>query len=124
MSSKIKGSVPSGDVTTALVHVSCLSLGFVCEPGGGHAGRQRKPASAMGDRRQGSQKPYRLRKNVVLFDVLTLASDWDRMKEEAEAAFPVLTVAGRAQANAGRSAIRGTTCWVRAFAAGFRSPWR
>jgi len=29
-------------------------------------------------------KPYRLRKNVVLFDALTLASDWDRMKEEAE----------------------------------------
>jgi HEPN domain-containing protein len=30
-------------------------------------------------------KPYRLRKNVVLFDAVTLASDWDRMKEEAEA---------------------------------------
>ena len=29
-------------------------------------------------------KPYRLRKNVVLFDALTLASDWDRMKEEAD----------------------------------------
>ncbi|MGO9172247.1 MAG: hypothetical protein ACLP7P_09810 [Rhodomicrobium sp.] len=29
-------------------------------------------------------KPYRLRKNVVLFDAVTLASDWDRMKEEAE----------------------------------------
>ena len=35
-------------------------------------------------------KPYRLRKNVVLFDALTLASDWDRMKEEAEVAMPVL----------------------------------
>jgi hypothetical protein len=33
-------------------------------------------------------KPYRLRKNVVLFDALTLASDWDRMKDEAEAAIP------------------------------------
>ena len=30
-------------------------------------------------------KPYRLRKNVVLFDAVTLAGDWDRMKEEAEA---------------------------------------
>jgi hypothetical protein len=29
-------------------------------------------------------RPYRLRKNVVLFDALTLAGDWDRMKEEAE----------------------------------------
>jgi len=35
-------------------------------------------------------KPYRLRKNVVLFDALTLASDWDRMKEEAESLIPVL----------------------------------
>ena len=33
-------------------------------------------------------KPYRLRKNVVLFDALTLASDWDRMKEEAELSIP------------------------------------
>ncbi len=30
-------------------------------------------------------RPYRLRKNVVLFDAMALASDWDRMKEEAEA---------------------------------------
>jgi len=29
-------------------------------------------------------RPYRVRKNVVLFDAVTLASDWDRMKEEAE----------------------------------------
>ena len=29
-------------------------------------------------------RPYRLRKNVVLFDAVTLAADWDRMKEEAE----------------------------------------
>ena len=29
-------------------------------------------------------KPYRVRKNVVLFDAVTLASDWDRMKDEAE----------------------------------------
>lgn len=29
-------------------------------------------------------RPYRLRKNVVLFDAATLATDWDRMKEEAE----------------------------------------
>jgi hypothetical protein len=35
-------------------------------------------------------RPYRLRKNVVLFDALTLASDWDRMKEEAEPAIPAL----------------------------------
>ena len=33
-------------------------------------------------------KPYRLRKNVVLFDALTLASDWDRMKEEAVSFIP------------------------------------
>jgi hypothetical protein len=33
-------------------------------------------------------KPYRLRKNVVLFDALTLANDWDRMKDEAQAAVP------------------------------------
>jgi len=31
-------------------------------------------------------RPYRVRKNVVLFDAVTLASDWDRMKEEAEGA--------------------------------------
>ncbi len=29
-------------------------------------------------------RPYRLRKNVVLFDAATLAADWDRMKAEAE----------------------------------------
>ena len=29
-------------------------------------------------------RPYHVRKNVVLFDAVTLASDWDRMKEEAE----------------------------------------
>jgi len=29
-------------------------------------------------------RPYRVRKNVVLFDAVTLASDWDRMKDEAE----------------------------------------
>jgi hypothetical protein len=34
-------------------------------------------------------KPYRLRKNVVLFDAVTLAGDWDRMKEEAGASLPV-----------------------------------
>jgi hypothetical protein len=33
-------------------------------------------------------KPYRVRKNVVLFDALTLASDWDRMKDEADASIP------------------------------------
>ncbi len=37
-------------------------------------------------------KPYRLRKNVVLFDALTLASDWDRMKEEAESLIPASRV--------------------------------
>ncbi len=36
------------------------------------------------------RKPYRLRKNVVLFDALTLASDWDRMKEEAESLIPAV----------------------------------
>ncbi len=30
-------------------------------------------------------KPYHVRKNVVLFDAVTLANDWDRMKDEAEA---------------------------------------
>jgi len=29
-------------------------------------------------------RPYRVRKNVVLFDAYTLASDWDRIKEQAE----------------------------------------
>jgi len=33
-------------------------------------------------------RPYRLRKNVVLFDAVTLAGDWDRMKEELEASVP------------------------------------
>jgi len=37
-------------------------------------------------------KPYRLRKNVVLFDALTLASDWDRMKEEVEPSIPALAL--------------------------------
>ena len=37
-------------------------------------------------------KPYRLRKNVVLFDALTLANDWDRMKDEAEAMIPALAL--------------------------------
>jgi hypothetical protein len=35
-------------------------------------------------------KPYRVRKNVVLFDAVTLASDWDRMKDEAEALIPAI----------------------------------
>ena len=30
-------------------------------------------------------KPYRIRKNVVLFDAAKLATDWDRIKDEAEA---------------------------------------
>ena len=33
-------------------------------------------------------KPYRVHKNVVLFDAATLAADWDRIKEEAEAFLP------------------------------------
>jgi len=37
-------------------------------------------------------RPYRLRKNVVLFDAVTLAADWDRMKEEAEASILVSDV--------------------------------
>lgn len=32
-------------------------------------------------------RPYRVRKNVVLFDAVTLASDWDRMKDRAELDF-------------------------------------
>lgn len=35
-------------------------------------------------------KPYRVRKNVVLFDAVTLASDWDRMKDEANASMPTI----------------------------------
>ena len=35
-------------------------------------------------------KPYRVRKNVVLFDAVTLASDWDRMKDEADASMPAI----------------------------------
>jgi hypothetical protein len=34
-------------------------------------------------------RPYRVRKNVVLFDAQTLAADWDRMKDEANALIPV-----------------------------------
>jgi len=34
-------------------------------------------------------KPYRVRKNVVLFDAVTLAGDWDRMKENAETSTPM-----------------------------------
>ncbi len=34
-------------------------------------------------------KPYRVRKNVVLFDAVTLANDWDRIKDEAESWSPV-----------------------------------
>jgi hypothetical protein len=37
-------------------------------------------------------RPYRLRKNVVLFDAVTLAADWDRMKAEAE--LPVAAMDG------------------------------
>jgi MerR HTH family regulatory protein len=34
--------------------------------------------------------PYRLRKNVVLFDAVTLAADWDRMKAETEIPFHLI----------------------------------
>ena len=44
----------------------------------------------MGDRGQGAQA-LPSSQNVVLFDALTLASDWGRMKEEAETAIPALT---------------------------------
>lgn len=44
-------------------------------------------------------KPYRLRKNVVLFDALTLASDWDRMKEEAELMIPAKAAASETESN-------------------------
>ncbi len=30
-------------------------------------------------------KPFTVRKRVVLYDAATLASDWERLKEEAEA---------------------------------------
>jgi MerR HTH family regulatory protein len=35
-------------------------------------------------------RPYHLRKNVVLFDAVTLAADWDRMKKHAQAELPVI----------------------------------
>ena len=35
-------------------------------------------------------KPYRVRRNVVLFDAATLASDWDRMKDEADIGIPAI----------------------------------
>ena len=35
-------------------------------------------------------KPYRVRRNVVLFDAMTLAGDWDRIKEEADASISML----------------------------------
>jgi hypothetical protein len=35
-------------------------------------------------------KPYHVRKNIVLFDAATLAGDWDRMKEEANALMPAI----------------------------------
>ena len=38
-------------------------------------------------------RPYRLRKNVVLFDAMTLAADWDRMKAEVE--LPIAALAER-----------------------------
>ncbi len=37
-------------------------------------------------------RPYRLRKNVVLFDAVTLAADWDCMKAEAEVSAPPLAM--------------------------------
>ncbi len=37
-------------------------------------------------------RAYHVRKNVVLFDAVTLAADWDRMKAEAEFLVPVLDV--------------------------------
>ena len=43
-------------------------------------------------------RPYRLRKNVVLFDAVTLAADWDRMKEEAEA---MILASGRSETDEG-----------------------
>ena len=39
-------------------------------------------------------QPYRLRKNVVLFDAVTLAADWDRMKAEAELSVAALNAIG------------------------------
>lgn len=35
-------------------------------------------------------KPYRLRKNVVLYDAMTLATDWDRLKGDAEIDLPLV----------------------------------
>jgi hypothetical protein len=37
-------------------------------------------------------KPYRVHKNVVLFDAATLAADWDRIKQEADASIPAASV--------------------------------
>jgi hypothetical protein len=37
-------------------------------------------------------KPFRLGRNLVLFDAACLESDWDRMKEEAQALIPAITV--------------------------------
>ncbi len=52
-------------------------------------------------------KPYRLRKNVVLFDALTLASDWDRMKDEAQATAPEsVTVEPEEESNPWDEALR------------------
>jgi len=35
-------------------------------------------------------RPYHVRKNVVLFDAVTLAADWDRMKAEAGLPVPAM----------------------------------
>ena len=43
-------------------------------------------------------RPYHIRKNVVLFDAVTLAADWDRMKEEAEA---MILNSGRSETDEG-----------------------
>ncbi len=37
-------------------------------------------------------RPYHVRKNVVLFDTVTLAADWDRMKVEAEVSVPPMAM--------------------------------
>lgn len=36
-------------------------------------------------------KPYHVRKSVVLFDVTTLANDWDRLKLQAELGYDAKT---------------------------------
>lgn len=44
-------------------------------------------------------KPFRVRKNVVLFDANALATDWDRIKEQAEQGYELSNSNKLAQVN-------------------------